>query len=184
MLPFSRSLVAVVGVIAAGKRLAAWLIAYLVLCLRIAPEMRPEDSPLRATLVKPLVRFGGWMTVANVINPIMVQMDRFLIGALLSTAAVAYYTTPYELVTKYWFLSNSVLAVIFPAFATRKLRAGPATDRADLRAGCQVRLPDPLPARGRHGRPGPELLALWLGDGNSPDRAPPSCFVVLPWVSS
>jgi O-antigen/teichoic acid export membrane protein len=56
--------------------------------------MRRECSP-RLALVKPLIRFGGWMTVANVINPIMVQMDRFLIGALLSTAAVAYYTTPY-----------------------------------------------------------------------------------------
>ena len=75
-------------------------------------------SPRASTLVASLVRFGGWMTVANVINPIMVQMDRFLIGALLSTAAVAYYTTPYELVTKYWFLSNAVLGVMFPAFAT------------------------------------------------------------------
>jgi O-antigen/teichoic acid export membrane protein len=48
----------------------------------------------------------------------MVQMDRFLIGGLLSAAAVAYYTTPFELVTKYWFISNSVLGVMFPAFAT------------------------------------------------------------------
>jgi O-antigen/teichoic acid export membrane protein len=115
VLPFTRSLVAVVGVMAAGK-VVAWLI-YLVLCLRTVPGMR-RGFALRLALVGPLVRFGGWMTVANVINPIMVQMDRFLIGALLSTAAVAYYTTPYELVTKYWFLSNSVLGVMFPAFAT------------------------------------------------------------------
>jgi O-antigen/teichoic acid export membrane protein len=58
------------------------------------------------------------MTVANIINPIMVQMDRFLIGGVLSAAAVAYYTTPFELVTKFWFISNSVLGVMFPAFAT------------------------------------------------------------------
>jgi O-antigen/teichoic acid export membrane protein len=115
VLPFTRSLVAVVGVMAAGKAVA-WLV-YLVLCLRTVPGMRQGFAP-RLALVGPLVRFGGWMTVANVINPIMVQMDRFLIGALLSTAAVAYYTTPYELVTKYWFLSNSVLGVMFPAFAT------------------------------------------------------------------
>jgi O-antigen/teichoic acid export membrane protein len=115
VLPFSQSLVAVVGIITAGK-LAAWLL-YLILCLRIAPEMR-RGFAVRLDVVRPLVCFGGWMTVANIINPIMVQMDRFLIGALLSTAAVAYYTTPYELVTKYWFLSNAVLGVIFPAFAT------------------------------------------------------------------
>ena len=45
-----------------------------------------------------------------------------MIGALLSTTAVAYYTTPYELVTKYWFLSNAVLGVMFPAFATSFVR--------------------------------------------------------------
>jgi O-antigen/teichoic acid export membrane protein len=52
----------------------------------------------------------------------MVQMDRFFVGALISTAAVAYYTTPYELVTKYWFFSNAVLGVMFPAFATSFVR--------------------------------------------------------------
>jgi O-antigen/teichoic acid export membrane protein len=115
ILPFTRNLVAVVGVIAVGK-LAAWL-ASLILCLRTVPGIGRWFAP-RLELVGPLVRFGGWMTVANIINPIMVQMDRFLIGALLSTAAVAYYTTPYELVTKYWFLSNPVLGVAFPAFST------------------------------------------------------------------
>jgi O-antigen/teichoic acid export membrane protein len=115
VLPFSRSLVAVVGVMAAGK-LISWLI-YLVLCLRTVPGMRTGFT-VRPEEVRSLLGFGGWMTVANVINPLMVQMDRFLVGALVSTAAVAYYTTPFELVTKYWFLSNSVLGVMFPAFAT------------------------------------------------------------------
>jgi O-antigen/teichoic acid export membrane protein len=115
VLPFTRSLVAIVGVVAAGK-LVSWVI-HLALCIRTVPWMR-RGSALRLDLVRPLVSFGGWMTVANIINPIMVQMDRFLIGSLLSAAAVAYYTTPFELVTKYWFISNSVLGVMFPAFAT------------------------------------------------------------------
>ena len=76
----------------------------------------------RPDLVGPMLRFGGWMTAVNVINPLMVQMDRFFVGAMVSTAAVAYYTTPYELVTKTWFLSNAVLGVMFPAFATSYVR--------------------------------------------------------------
>jgi O-antigen/teichoic acid export membrane protein len=119
VLPFTRSLVAVVAVIAAGK-LASWL-AHVVLCLRTVPGLRRGFAP-RAGLVRSLVSFGGWMTVANVINPVMVQMDRFLIGAMLSTAAVAYYTTPFELTTKFWYLSNAVLGVMFPAFATSFVR--------------------------------------------------------------
>src|SRR4051812_17792004 len=54
VLPFTRSLVAVVGVMAAGK-LAAWLI-YLVLCLRTVPGMRRGFAPCLAP-VKPLIGF-------------------------------------------------------------------------------------------------------------------------------
>jgi len=67
--------------------------------------------------VGPLIRFGGWMTVSNVVGPIMVYMDRFLIGAFVSVAAVAYYTTPYEVITKLWLIPGAVVGVLFPAFA-------------------------------------------------------------------
>jgi O-antigen/teichoic acid export membrane protein len=115
VLPFTRNLVAVVGVVVAG-RVGSWLV-HLAICLRAIPALRSGFRVERG-LLRPLLGFGGWMTVANIINPIMVQMDRFFIGGLISTAAVAYYTTPYELVTKYWFISNAVLGVVFPAFAT------------------------------------------------------------------
>lgn len=58
------------------------------------------------------------MTVTNVVSPIMVNLDRFLIGALISMAAVAYYVTPYEAVTKLWIIPSALSGVLFPAFAT------------------------------------------------------------------
>jgi O-antigen/teichoic acid export membrane protein len=115
VLPFSRSLVPIVAVLVAG-RITSWLI-HLLLCLWTLPELRSEVV-FRRSLIRPLLRYGGWMTVVNLVNPLMVQMDRFLIGALISTAAVAYYSTPFELVTKLWIVSGSVLGVVFPAFAT------------------------------------------------------------------
>jgi O-antigen/teichoic acid export membrane protein len=115
VLPFSRSLVPIVGVLVVG-RAASWLI-HLLLCLFSLPELRREVA-FRRSLIGPLLRYGGWMTVVNLVNPLMVQMDRFLIGALISSAAVAYYSTPFELVTKLWIVSSSVLGVVFPAFAT------------------------------------------------------------------
>ncbi len=159
VLPFSRNLVAVVGIIAAGK-LIAWLL-YLVLCLRTVPAMRREVAA-RLEMVKPLICFGGWITVANMVSSIMVQMDRFLIGALLSTAAVAYYTTPFELVTKYWFLSNSVLGVIFPAFAASFARDRRRTELIFERGVKYVFLilfPLVLGTVAL----APEVLTLWLG---------------------
>jgi O-antigen/teichoic acid export membrane protein len=48
----------------------------------------------------------------------MVYLDRFLIGAVISATAVAYYATPYEIVTKVGFLSSALAGVLFPAFAS------------------------------------------------------------------
>ena len=58
------------------------------------------------------------MTVTNIVGPLMVYLDRFLIGALASMTAVAYYTTPYELVTKLGIIPVALVGVLFPAFST------------------------------------------------------------------
>jgi O-antigen/teichoic acid export membrane protein len=63
----------------------------------------------------PLVSYGGWMTVSNVVSPLMNSMDRFGLGALLPVAAVAYYATSFEIATKVWLITAAVLPVIFPA---------------------------------------------------------------------
>ena len=57
------------------------------------------------------------MTVSNVVGPLMVTLDRFVIGALVSMTAVAYYATPYEVVTKFLVLPSALAGVMFPAFS-------------------------------------------------------------------
>jgi O-antigen/teichoic acid export membrane protein len=114
VLPFSKSLFPVVGVLAAG-RVAGWAV-HLIACLRVVPELRQRIA-WQGAAAGPLLRFGGWMTVSNVVSPLMVTLDRFLIGALVSMAAVAYYATPYELATKLWFIPGVLLPVMFPAFS-------------------------------------------------------------------
>lgn len=113
LLPFSNSLVGVFASLLAVRLLtcvAFWL------CLR--GEM-PDALSYRfdRRLLPQLFRFGGWMTVTNIVSPLMVQMDRFVIGAMLSTAAVAYYSTPFEMVSKVLIIPGAIAGVCFPAFA-------------------------------------------------------------------
>lgn len=114
VLPFSKSLTLVIGVLVLGRFVASMI--YLLLCLHVLPILR-HGKRLSRSMVKPLLRFGGWMTVSNTIGPLMVTWDRFLIGALLSVTAVAYYATPYEAVTKLWLIPIAIVSVLFPAFA-------------------------------------------------------------------
>lgn len=114
-LHFSQSLFPVVGVLVAG-RFISWLIN-LLLCLYVVPTLR-RGVTLQREAIRPLIRFGSWMTVTNVVGPFMVYLDRFLIGALVSVTAVAYYATPYEIVTKLWLIAGGLVSVLFPAFST------------------------------------------------------------------
>jgi len=115
VLPFSQSLLPVVTVLAGARLLALIVQGYL--CLSVAPELRILTAVTKKSL-KPLVSFGGWMTVTNIIGPLMVYLDRFMIGALVSITAVAHYCTPYEIVTKLWFIPGALVGVLFPAFTT------------------------------------------------------------------
>jgi O-antigen/teichoic acid export membrane protein len=73
---------------------------------------------LSGTSVKPLLRFGGWLTLSNLLSPIMVSMDRFLISGLLAIGVVAYYVTPSEMMLKLLAIPAALQTVLFPAFSS------------------------------------------------------------------
>jgi O-antigen/teichoic acid export membrane protein len=116
VLPFSRSLPVIVGTLLAGRTLA-WVVNFW-LVFRIMPNLR--HGPTRSLRkVRQLLRFGGWVTFSNLITPLTDNADRFLITSMLSISAVAYYTTPSELVGKLWIVSLGMGGALFPEFATR-----------------------------------------------------------------
>jgi O-antigen/teichoic acid export membrane protein len=174
VVPFTRHLGTVVGVLVLG-RVATWL-AHLALCLRRYAFLRRQIAPRRAA-VGPLLRTGGWMTVSNVVSPLMVNLDRFLIGALLSMAAVTYYVTPYEAVTKLLVVPGAFLNVLFPAFAVAavqdRTRLVQLYDQG-LRAVLLVMFPITLVlvAFAREG------LQLWVGADFAREST-----VVLQWLA-
>jgi O-antigen/teichoic acid export membrane protein len=104
------------GLIAATVicRIAANLPVFLA-CRRYVPlRGRPR---FRKSLAAPLFRYGGWVTVTAVIGPILVSVDRLLIGSQIGLSAVAHYTVPYNLVAKLQILPASLLRTLFPRFS-------------------------------------------------------------------
>ena len=115
VLPFSQSLFPVVALLVVG-RVVAWIVHFL-LCLHVMPELL-HGIQFEPSMVRPLLGFGGWVTISSVVGPLMVYLDRFLIGSIISIEAVAYYTTPYEMVTKLLLVPSALMGILFPAFAT------------------------------------------------------------------
>lgn len=113
ILPWSNTLPAIVGVL---------LLVRLLTVMALYALWRQSAGPIGPfTFSRPvlagLMQSGGWMTVSNIISPVMVQADRFVIGSMLSMAAVAYYATPFEIATKMLLIPAAISGVAFPAFA-------------------------------------------------------------------
>ncbi|MDX5934679.1 flippase [Acidithiobacillus thiooxidans] len=64
-----------------------------------------------------LFSYGGWISVSNIVSPLLVTFDRILIGAMLSMQAVTYYTVPYNLVSKISFVPGALANSMFPVFS-------------------------------------------------------------------
>ena len=117
---------------------------------------------MRRSVVAPLIKFGGWMTVSNVIGPLMVYADRFLIGGLLSVSAVAYYTTLFDLVFRLQFIPVAVAGVLFPAFAT-SLASNPDRTALLVSRGIKYIFLAMFPVVLLMVTFAPDGLRLWLG---------------------
>ncbi len=72
-------------------------------------------------LIVPIFRLSGWMTISNIIIPLIIYLDRLMIASIVSSRAVAYYATPYELVTKLLIIPSALTSVLFPTFAANYL---------------------------------------------------------------
>lgn len=93
----------------------ATLVAYWTTSVRAVPIhgfVRPHKEDMRS-----MARFGAWLTVTNIVGPIMVLFDRFLIGSLVNAAAVALYAIPYNLINQILIVPNSLSTALFPKLA-------------------------------------------------------------------
>lgn len=104
------------------------LLGHLYLNFQSLPETR-RPRAVQPEQIKLLWRFGGWLTISNVVGPILVYFDRFVLGLLMPIRTVGYYTAPVEVVSKLWMIPSSLVRVLFPQFA-RDLETDPARVRA------------------------------------------------------
>lgn len=158
VLPFSHSLVPVIGILVLGRLIGC--IAHQVACLRALPAMR--ILMVKSVLISPLLKMGGWMTVSNVLGPVMLYVDRFIIGILLSIGAVAYYTAPFDMVSRLVFIPTSIAGVLFPAFAISMAR-DPDRTALLLSRGVKYTFLMILPIVLMIVCFAPEILRVWLG---------------------
>ena len=168
VLAFTRSLVWVVAALVAVRLLE--LFVYLAGCLRLVPGLRARVRPDRA-MVRPLLTFGGWLTVSNVTMPVMLQVDRFIVGAVQTLANVAHYTVASELVVKLLILPRAWVSALFPPLTMHFANRSPEADRLFARAVQGLALAMLPLVLGIYAL-APEFLVWWVGPGVGRAAAP------------
>lgn len=170
-LQFTDRVDAVIAVIAVSRWLAT--LAYGLLCRRTVTLQPGHRGFHRATAVN-LLKDGGWLTVTSIAVPAIMMLDRGLIARLVSLESVTYYVVPYEVVTKMWVLSASLLGAAYPLMSASKGH--------DLRQLCDQTLRWLLvtatPATLVAVMFAEELLRLWVGPHIAAQGAP-----VMQWLA-
>lgn len=133
---------------------------HAVLCRQTLASI-PMLSPMDKATVRSLLGLGGWITVSNVVSPLMAQMDRVILGGLVPVKWVGYYATPFDMITRALTLPYAFMAVLFPVIA------GSGGDRAAAQqtyaASIRVLLITMLPITFSALVLAKPLLTLWLG---------------------
>ena len=170
MLPFSNQLPHLVATLVVVRAIS--LVALGFICLRAYPELS-RPAPYSRRLLREMLSFGGWITVSNIVGPLIVYLGRLVLAALVSAEAVAYFSVPQDMLINLITVPTLIIGVFFPRFAQDFAR-DPTAVRRSYRHALMLNLLALIPAViiiCVLARPG---LAFWI----TPDFADASYRVV------
>jgi O-antigen/teichoic acid export membrane protein len=141
-----------------------WLSCVAVFILYCA-DVNRHDSVKRPALwtfdsatLRSSLAYGGWLTISNVVGPVMIYFDRFVLSHFAGARVVAFYTVPAEVIGRLSLLPASISRALFP-----RLSKGKHTAAEDRRIAIMLTLAclalTILPVFVFAG----DLLRLWMG---------------------
>lgn len=115
-----------------------------------------------------LLKYGGWVTLSSMFGPLLVIIDRFVIGAMFGAVAVTVYTVPFQLAQRIQILPVAVTNALFP-----RMSAASADERHAMSHSASLALASlvSLPVLGLIYILDP-FLVLWVGAKIAAEAAP------------
>jgi O-antigen/teichoic acid export membrane protein len=66
-----------------------------------------------------MLKYGAWVTISSVVSPLLVMMDRIMIGGVSGAGMVGVYTIPYQMTEKTTIIAKSISNSLFPIFSSK-----------------------------------------------------------------
>lgn len=102
---------AIIGLVLA--RFLCFILAFIICHDKVLKAKLTIDIPT----IKRLFMFGGWITVSNIISPVLSYFDRFIVSNQLGAANVAFYTAPSEIISRLSIIPGAFSRALFPRLA-------------------------------------------------------------------
>jgi len=164
LLFFTTNLTLLVGMLVL-LRLMHWLIVRN----QSQRQLSGQAGVFRQDLWLQLKRYSRWIVIINIVALLMTQMDRFLVYHWLSSAALAWYNTPFDIVLKITIIPMAFSSVLFPAIP-HLFKGEPERAHSMYKAYVHVTILLVFPLCMLISYFAPEILHLWLGLSLSSDR--------------
>lgn len=124
-----------------------------------------------------LLKYGGWITITSIIGPLLVVVDRFMIGAIITAVAVTIYTIPFDIVQRISILPRSIAMALFPKMAMLNNEDGAALAKRATQLINVIISPIILAAIYMI----TPLLTLWIGSDIAVQAGPVGMILLLGW---
>lgn len=135
-----------------------WMVLWLSHLKRLLPTA--PGTVLSHHDLRHALQFGGWLSVSNLVGPLMVYADRFYLASLFPPAQVAYYSVPFDTAFRATSLPQTAINALFPALAHAQDKPEATTRLLALAIGAMMALMlPPILVAGVFAHP---LLAGWL----------------------
>lgn len=157
---FTQHLAAVIGGLWSVRVTAA-----LALAWRSRNYFHVKSNATETPASNDILKFGGWLTVTNIIGPMLAYFDRIAIGVVISITAVTYYTVPFDVLSRLPSIPLAMMGVFFPMLA--QLHVRPENSRLHLlqtvRAAIRMLCVGWIPLMLILGLFGEQFLTQWVG---------------------
>lgn len=97
----------------------ARLVALLAFVVLERAQVHLIDWGKRPTMIalREIAPFSFWVSISNAAGTAIVYMDRFIVSALIGLAAVTYYATAFEVVSRLLVIPGALVTTLFPLVA-------------------------------------------------------------------
>lgn len=141
-----------------GLIIGRWIVAFISwkLCSRHIINFNRIFSK---DIFKELMNFGGWVTLSNIIGPLMGFIDRFVVSHYSGAGIVAHYSGPSDMVARLTLFPGAVARALFPRLSYGQSKSANLVYLRTLLSVFAFAMLMSLPFYVFSG----EILGLWLG---------------------